>query len=63
MKERAQTLAYGQYKKEKRELAKHEAKKKLMWIMSVVKCKHFVNKITYQWKENRERRLREEAEI
>lgn len=36
---RAKTLAYGQYKKEKRLYAKHQAKKKLQWIMSIVKAR------------------------
>ena len=42
---RAKTLAYGQYKKEKRLYSKHQAKKKLLWIMSVVKARQFVVRI------------------
>ncbi len=49
LNQRASSLAFNHYKLEKRELAKHIAKKKLMWIMAVVKCKSFVNKLKKKW--------------
>ena len=42
---RTKNVAYGQYKKEKRLYAKHQAKKKLQWIMSVVKARYFIIKV------------------
>lgn len=41
-------------------LAKHEAKKKLLWVMSVVKCKLFVSKLKRKWLESKQRRMLEE---
>jgi hypothetical protein len=42
---RANSLAYSKYKLIKRENAKKLAKRKLMWIMCIVKCKAFANKL------------------
>ena len=53
LKERAKSLAHSQYKKEKREYARHVAKKKLLWIMAVVKCKVFVDKLKKKWLEGK----------
>jgi len=67
LKQRAKSLAHSQYKSEKRAYARHVAKKKLLWIMAVVKCKVFVSKLkraaqATRERENRERRHQEERE-
>ena len=49
LNQRAQSLAYSIYKLEKRAMAKKAAKKKLLWIMAVVKCKVFVTKLKRKW--------------
>lgn len=64
LKLRANSLAHSQYKKEKREYARHVAKKKLFWIMSVVKAKLFANKLKKRVQMKRElRRQREQMEL
>lgn len=45
LKQRANSLAYAKYKLIKRENARKQAKRKLMWIMCIVKCKAFANKL------------------
>ncbi|CDW77124.1 UNKNOWN [Stylonychia lemnae] len=45
LKARANSLAYAKYKLVKRENAKKAAKRKLLLIMCIVKCKSFVNKL------------------
>jgi len=45
LKARANSLAYAKYKLIKRENAKRAAKRKLLLIMCIVKCKAFVNKL------------------
>lgn len=62
LKNRANTLAYAQYKKEKREFARHAAQKKILWIMSIVKCKVFVNKLKKKWMETKARKEQEAKE-
>ena len=62
LKQRAKSLAHSQYKSEKREYARHVAKKKLLWIMAVVKCKVFVSKLKKRAQETRERKQQEERE-
>ena len=49
LKNRAQSLAHSQYKMEKRAYAKHRAKKQVLQMMVVVKCKLFINKLKKKW--------------
>ena len=60
LKDRASTLAHSHYKMEKRQYAKYMAKKRLMWIMSVVKAKLFVNKLKKKWQQTKSRKAQEE---
>ena len=62
LKQRANSLAYSQYKKEKREMARRAARKKLLWIMSIVKCKSFVNKLKKRVEERRKKTMLLEME-
>lgn len=60
LKMRANSLAYSQYKQEKREYTRYQAKKKLLWFTTVVKCKVFVNKLKKRRLETK--KLREQME-
>lgn len=60
LSERAQSLAYSQYKKLKRHQAKEMAKRRLLWIMSIVKCKVFATKLKKKWKIMKEKREADE---
>lgn len=54
MRDRAQSLAHSQYKMEKRAYAKHVAKKRVLWMMAVVKCKLFAKKLKEKWLKSKE---------
>lgn len=65
LKARANSLAYSKYKLVKRENAKKAAKRKLMLIMSIVKCKAFINKLKSKVEQRRaeKRRIEEEQKL
>ena len=63
LKQRANTLSYAQYKREIREYQKHLARKKMLWVMSVVKAKVFIKRLKQIWerqKEEEKQRAKEE---
>ena len=63
LKARANSLAYAKYKLIKRENARNAAKKKLMLVMTVVKCKSFATKLKARVVLRREQRRKEEEEV
>lgn len=62
LKARANSLAYAKYKLIKRENAKKMAKKKLLLIMTVVKCKAFVTKLKARVLISREAKKKKDEE-
>ena len=54
LKQRANTLSYAQYKREIREYQKHLARKKMLWVMSVVKAKVFIKRLKQIWERQKE---------
>ena len=62
LKARANSLAYAKYKLIKREQAKKAAKRKLLLIMCIVKCKAFVNKLKARVEMRRAERKKAEDE-
>jgi hypothetical protein len=62
LKARANSLAYAKYKLVKRENARKAAKRKLMLVMCIVKCKAFVNKLKTRVEVRRAERRRLEEE-
>ena len=60
LKARANSLAYARYKLIKRESARKAAKRKRLFIMSVVKCRAFATKLKERVKKARERRALDE---
>eukprot|EP00347_Sterkiella_histriomuscorum_P011501 403372213 len=62
LKARANSLAYSKYKLIKRENAKKAAKRKLLLIMCIVKCKSFVNKLKARVELRRAEKKRMEEE-
>ena len=55
-------MAYAKYKLIKRENARKMAKKKLLLIMTVVKCKAFVNKLKQRVLIRREEKKKQDEE-
>ena len=62
LKARANSLAYAKYKLIKRENAKKAAKRKLLLVMCIVKCKAFVNKLKARVEQRRAEKKRLEEE-
>lgn len=63
LKARANSLAYAKYKLVKRENAKKAAKRKLLLIMCIVKCKVFVNKLKLKVEQRRAEKKRLEEDL
>ena len=63
LKTRANSLAYAKYKLIKREMARKAAKRKLMLIMCIVKCKAFINKLKARVEARRAEKKRIEEEL
>ncbi len=65
LKARANSLAYAKYKLIKRENARKAAKRKLLLVMTIVKCKAFVNKLKARVELRRaeKKRLEEEMKV